>query len=78
MNEFFPNGRRLKVGKIEITDKKSDLIDIIRNYRKNNDGLRFGQDLWNKMAEKGYWDSPEANSLFFISDNELAEIMKDE
>ena len=48
--------------------------EIIKNYRKNNNDLRFGQDLWNKMAEAGYWDSPEANRLFFISDEDLAKL----
>jgi len=51
-----------------------ELEQIIKEYKKNNKDLRFGQDLWNKMAEAGYWNSPEANALFFISDEDLAKL----
>lgn len=50
----------------------------IVNYRANHDGLRFGQDLWNKMNAAGYWESPEANALFFISDEDLAKLYEKE
>jgi len=46
----------------------------VMNYRQNHNGLRFGQDLWNKMNAAGYWESPEANALFFISDEDLAKL----
>ena len=47
----------------------------IKNYRKNHNDLRFGQDLWNKMAKAGYWNSPEANALFYIEDKDLADLL---
>jgi len=52
-----------------------DLLKIIKNFRKNNQDLRFGQFLWNALAEEGLWNSPEANVLFFIQDDELAKIL---
>lgn len=34
-------------------------------------GERIGQWVWNAMAYSGYWESPEANILFFISDEDF-------
>lgn len=39
---------------------------------------RIAQFIWNKMAESGYWDSPEANVLFFISDEDFMNALKTE
>jgi hypothetical protein len=36
---------------------------------------RIGQILWNAMGKAGRWTAPEANSLFFIEDEELAKIL---
>lgn len=41
-------------------------------------GQRFGQIIWNAMAEGGYWESPEANDLFFIENEEFKKILKKE
>lgn len=54
----------------------NNTLKEISNWRKNNRGLRFGQWLWNAMAEAGKWESPEANRLFFIEDDELVKLLK--
>jgi hypothetical protein len=37
---------------------------------------RTGQTIWNAMAYSGFWESPEANPLFFISDEDLEKVIK--
>lgn len=51
-------------------------IEAIKNWRKNHGDMRFGQFLWNGMNAVGKWEAPEANPLFFIEDDKLAEILK--
>jgi hypothetical protein len=53
-----------------------ELKKIIRDFRKNNNDLRFGQYLWNLMNENGKWEAPEANALFFIEDKDLVKLIK--
>ena len=53
----------------------NNMKEEIQNYRKNHGGLRFGQDLWNKMNAAGHWEAPEANALFFVEDGDLAELL---
>jgi hypothetical protein len=52
-----------------------ELAKLIKNWSKNNDEIRFGQNLWNIGNAFGMWESPEANSLFFISDKDLAKMI---
>jgi hypothetical protein len=52
------------------------LEKIIKEFRENNNGLRFGQWLWNQMNKSGVWESPEANALFFVDDDVLINILK--
>jgi len=52
------------------------LEKIIKDFRKNNNDLRFGQWLWNQMNKGGAWESPEANALFFIENEDLIKILK--
>jgi len=40
--------------------------------------MRKGQLIWNAMAHHGYWEAPEANPLFFISDADFDFAMKEE
>jgi len=42
---------------------------------KRADGERIGQAIWNAMAYSGYWESPEANPLFFISDEDFIKVL---
>jgi hypothetical protein len=64
----------------QMAKKKKELIDSIKTldrFCKRYD-WRFGQAIWNIMAtEDGSdgtyqtWEAPEANALFFISDDRL-------
>jgi hypothetical protein len=51
--------------------KQKELKRVIRHCSKT--GERAGQLIWNAMNAEGYWESPEANALFFISDKDLWE-----
>jgi hypothetical protein len=42
---------------------------------KNKDE-RIGQTIWNAMNQAEKWETPEANALFFIDDDELLDILK--
>jgi len=53
-------------GKMEFTLEKNEKV-----YK----GERIGQFIWNFMAEAGYWESPEANPLFFIDDEDFTQAM---
>ena len=57
-----------------MTDKQ--FIQEVKNWRKTHEGQRMGQWLWNLMNWGGHWESPEANALFFIEDDELADLIK--
>ena len=37
---------------------------------------RIGQYIWNAMAQADRWESPDGNPLFFISDEDLLEIIE--
>lgn len=52
-----------------------ELAKLIKNWSKNNNGIRFGQFMWNMFNANGMWESPEANNLFFISDKDLAKMI---
>jgi hypothetical protein len=39
--------------------------------------IRLGQEIWNRMnMYDDNWVSPEANTLFFISDDDLDQLLK--
>lgn len=59
-------------------DKDKEIKKAILNWRKNHQDLRFGQWLWNKFAEKGLWQAPQANALFYIEDEDLVKLLFDE
>lgn len=50
-------------------------IKELRKILKINSDERIGQFIWNRFAGHGLWNSPEANSLFFISDREFTRVM---
>lgn len=59
----------------------SDLIQFIQECRANNSGQRFGQLLFNILAEHdgredGY-DEHFHSRLFYIDDHELVSILKE-
>jgi len=49
-------------------------VTIIKDHPLKS-GERMGQYIWNAMAYSGYWQSPEANPLFFISDEDFMRIL---
>lgn len=57
-----------------MTDRK--FIEIIRNWKKTHGGLRAGQWLWNGLNMGGHIEAPDGNALFFIEDNDLADLLK--
>jgi len=40
--------------------------------------MRIGQTIWNAMAKGGKWEAPEANPLFYISDEDFISLLKGE
>lgn len=57
--------------------KKSKMnLPMILLIKEWNKAERFGQYLWNAMATSGQWESPEANALFFISNEDLIKILE--
>jgi hypothetical protein len=38
---------------------------------------RIGQFIWNALAKARKWKAPEANALFFISDDDLEADLRD-
>lgn len=40
------------------------------------DGLRIGQRIWNQMNKYGHCEYPDADSLYFMSDEELIKVLE--
>ncbi len=38
---------------------------------------RIGQFIWNALAKAGKWKAPEANALFYLSDDDLEQALRD-
>jgi len=38
---------------------------------------RIGQFIWNALGHAGMWKAPEANALFFITDEKLEQCLRD-
>ena len=63
----------------KVSKKKSviiaeELVEGLLIYSDEH-GERFGQRIWNALAHSGYWESPDGNPLFFISDKKLIDIL---
>lgn len=51
------------------------LVEKIKIMLQLPPGYRLGQHIWNEMKTAGKWEAPEANSLFYISDEDLNKII---
>jgi len=38
---------------------------------------RVGQFIWNAIAKAGKWKAPEANALFYVSDDDLEHYLRE-
>ena len=47
--------------------------DVLTFCKKHN--WRLGQFIWNAVNAAGGWESPEANTLFFMQDEDLELIL---
>ena len=64
----------MKKSKKNSKDKSPYFKFALKDKQKMH-GERIGQFVWNALAYSGYWKAPEANNLFFISDEELVYIL---
>jgi hypothetical protein len=56
---------------------ESDLIRVIQECRAMNEGQRFGQLLYNSVAQPGEPQEDFHRKLFYLSDEELVKLLQE-
>lgn len=52
------------------------LLTLLSQAKAKYPELRLGQLLWNLLAKENKLKAPEANSLFYIEDEELSKLLQ--
>jgi hypothetical protein len=52
-----------------------NLEATIHEDRRDRGDMRIGQVIWNALAKAGRLKAPEANSLFYIEDDDLERLL---